>query len=60
MNYLIVINKDNLIDTSYYKNLELVWCGDVLGESIKVEKLTYNNYIKLKEYLKSRDIPVRL
>ena len=52
MNYLIVINKDNLIDTSYYKNLELVWCGDVLGESIKVEKVTYNDYIKLKEYLK--------
>ena len=60
MNYLIVINKDNLIDDSYYENLELVECSDVLGESIKVEKVTYNNYIKLKEYLKNKNIFIEL
>lgn len=30
MNYLIVINKLNLADDTYYENLELVECKDSL------------------------------
>ena len=60
MNYLIVINKSNLIDNSYYENLELVECKDILGEIIKVEKLAYKKYIELKDYLKTKNIFVAL
>lgn len=60
MNYLIVINKLNLIDDSYYENLELVECKDVLGDSIKIEKTAYNEYLKLKEYLENKNIFIEL
>jgi len=60
MNYLIVINKSNLIDASYFDNLELVECNDVLGETTSVEKETYDAYIKLKTFLKTKNIFVEL
>ena len=58
MNYLIVINKQNLIEDSFYDDVEFVECKDVLGEYIKVEKKTYEAYLKLKEYLINQDIIV--
>ena len=60
MNYLIVINKSNLIDASYFDNLELVECDDVLGEIISVEKETYAAYLKLKKFLKTKNIFIEL
>ncbi len=60
MSYLIVINKSNLIDDSYFDNLELVECCDVLGETISVEKETYNAYLKLKKFLKNKNIFIEL
>lgn len=60
MNYLIVINKNNLISDSYYKLIELVECKDVLNENIKVEKETYEAYLKLKEYLKEENISIEI
>ena len=60
MNYLIVINKSNLIDASYFDNLELVECDDVLGETISVEKETYAAYLKLKKFLKTKNIFIEL
>ena len=53
MNYLIVVNKSNLIDASYFDNLELVECDDVLGETISVEKQTHDAYLKLKKIFKN-------
>ena len=60
MNYLIVINKSNLIDASYFDNLELVECDDVLGETISVEKETHAAYLKLKNFLKTKNIFIEL
>ena len=60
MNYLVVVNKSNMIEESYYNNLELVECKDILGDTISVEKETYNAYIKLKEYLKNMNINIEL
>ena len=60
MNYLIVINKSNLIDDSYYENLELIECKDILGEIIKVEKMTYKKHLELKDYLETKNIFVGL
>ena len=60
MNYLIVVNKSNLIDASYFDNLELVECNDVLGETISVEKETHAAYLKLKNFLKTKNIFIEL
>ena len=60
MNYLIVVNKSNLIDASYFDNLELVECNDVLGETISVEKETHAAYLKLKKFLKTKNIFIEL
>ena len=60
MNYLVVVNKSNMIEDSYYNNLELVECKDILGDTISVEKESYNAYIKLKEYLKNMNINIEL
>lgn len=60
MNYLIVVNKSNLIDASYFDNLELVECNDVLGETISVEKETHAACLKLKNFLKTKNIFIEL
>ena len=60
MNYLIIVNKSHLIDASYFDNLELVKCDDVLGKTISVEKETYAAYLKLKKFLKTKNIFIEL
>ena len=60
MNYLNVVNKSNLIDASYFDNLELIECNDVLGETISVEKETHAAYLKLKNFLKTKNIFIEL
>ena len=60
MDYLIVVNKSNLIDASFFNNLELVECVDVFGEIISVERETYKAYLKLKKFLKTKNIFIEL
>ena len=60
MNYLIVINKQNPIENSYYEEVEWVECKDIRGDNIKVEKKTYEAYLELKEYLEKINIVVEL
>lgn len=60
MNYLIIVNKQNLIEDSYFKDLDLVDCNDVLNDPTKIERETYNAYLKLKEYLETLKIYVEI
>lgn len=60
MNYLILVNKSNLIDSNFGDCIDLVECEDVLAKTISVEKTTYNAYIKLKEFLKAKNILIEL
>ena len=60
MNYLILINKSNLIEDNYFNDLKLVNCKDVLGDDIKVEELTFNAYLELKNFLETKNIFVGL
>ena len=60
MNYLIVVNKTNLITNDYFNDLELVYCKDVLGDTVQLEKETYNSYVKLKKYLEQLNIIVEI
>ena len=60
MNYLIIVNKSNLIENSYYEDLKFIKTKDVLGNDVEVEKATYNAYLKLKEALKDVGIFVEI
>lgn len=57
--YVILINQDNVIDRYFYKNFELIEVKNVEQKSIKIEKKTYENYLKLKkEILKKENIEI--
>lgn len=56
MNYLIIVNKSNLIEDSYYKDLNLVKCRDILGHDVEIEEATHRAYLELKEDLQAREI----
>lgn len=56
MNKAILVNKENKIKESFYKYLELV----EIDNNLKVEKETYENYLKLKEYLKENNIEISI
>ena len=60
MDYLTIVNKSNLIKDSYYNDLELVSTKDILGETIEIEKTTYEAYLKLKECLEKQGIIIAL
>ena len=60
MNYLTLVNKENLIRDKYINNLELVDYLDVFGKKIKIEKSTLKSYLKLKEFLETKDIYVEI
>ena len=58
--YLVVVNKDNLIDESYYNNVELVDCIDVFNKPTKLEKETYKAFLALRSFLKTKGINIEL
>ena len=60
MNYLIIVNKSNLIENSYYEDLKLIEARDILGNDVEVEEATYNAYCELKEDLRGRGIFVEI
>ena len=60
MNYLIIVNKSNLIENSYYEELKLIEAKDVLGNDVEVEKVTYNAYLRLKDALGAGGILVEI
>ena len=56
MNYFVLVNKENKIKDSYYKDLKLVEVLNVLDKKTKVEEKTYNAYLELKKFLEEKDI----
>ena len=58
--YLVVLNKENLIDESYYENVELVNCVDVFNKLTKLEKETYKAFLALRSFLKTKNINIEL
>ena len=60
MNYLTLVNKNNPIDNSFYEELKLVNCCDILDEPIKVEDKTYDAYIRLRAFLATKNIYIEL
>lgn len=60
MDYLVIVNKQNLIEDSYLNELDLVESIDAEDNVVKVEKTTYEAYLKLKEFLKTINIFVEI
>ena len=60
MNYLVLVNKTSLIKEDYYQGLELVETKDSLGNTIEIEKETYEAYLELKKHLENKGIIIAL
>ncbi len=58
MNKAVLVNKENKLKESFYKHLELIKVKNDLGEEIKIEKETYESYLKLKESLFKQNISI--
>ncbi len=53
MKYTVLVNKINYIKDSYLNRINLVTTKNVLDKDILIEEETYNNYLKLKEFIKN-------
>lgn len=51
-----LINKDNKIKESFYKKVNFIDIKDIDGNDTKIEKETYENYLELQEFLKTKNI----
>ena len=60
VNYITLVNKENLIKDKYFKNLELVDYTDVLGNEVQIEKTTLKAYLELKEFLEMKNIHISI
>lgn len=58
MNRAILVNKENKIKESFYKYLELITIKNKSNEELQIEKETYDNYLKLENYLKEKNIAI--
>lgn len=54
----ILVNKENLIPDDYINTINLVEVLDANGKKVKVEEKTYEAYMKLKEFLETKNIIV--
>lgn len=54
----ILVNKQNKIKESYLKKVELINTKDINNNDVLIEKETYENYLKLKDFLKEKNIEI--
>lgn len=52
----ILVNKQNKIKESYLKKIKLINTKDINNKDVLIEKETYENYLKLKDFLKEKNI----
>ena len=60
MNYVTLVNKENLIKDKYLKNLKLVNYNTDSGALIQLEEKVLDKYLKLKQFLKKKGIYVEI
>lgn len=60
MNYKILINQENKITKSFLNNISFVQVKNYLDEDIYLERKTYQQFLKLKEFLKESGIEILL
>lgn len=60
MNYVTLVNKENLIKDKYLKNLKLINYNTDSGALIQLEKKVLDKYLELKQFLKKKGIYVEI
>lgn len=58
MKYKVLVNKEHKIKENYLSKIELVTIKDIDNNDIQIEKETYTAYLKLAEFLKSKNITI--
>lgn len=58
MTNTILVNKENKIKNNYLNRVEFVTIKNILDKEIKVEKVTYNSFLKLQAYLLEKNIEI--
>lgn len=56
MTNTLLINKDNKIKESYYKRVNFINIKDIDNQDTKIEKETYEQFLKLQKFLQEKDI----
>jgi tRNA pseudouridine55 synthase len=56
MTNTLLINKDNKIKESYYKRVNFIDIKDIDNQDTKIEKETYEQFLKLQKFLQEKDI----
>ena len=60
MKYTTLVNKDNKFKESFLNKIELVDTTNINNNPLQLEKITLENYLKLKSFLKENNIEVGL
>lgn len=58
--YLILVNDTHPISDDWEKSIELVQLTNSVGDDVRIERATYDAYLKLKDALESEDIYVEI
>ena len=58
MDYSILVNKENKIKNNYLEKIKLIKTIDCYNKEIYIEELAYNSYLKLKDFLKTKNIEI--
>ena len=58
MKYKVLVNKENKIKDKFLSRIELITTKDVDDLDVQVEKETYSAYLKLKEFLATKDVTI--
>lgn len=53
--YLILVNKDNILPPGWEDAVQLVTCTNSLGDTVNIEERTYEAYLRLKNDLQTND-----
>ena len=56
MKYKVLVNKENKIKDKFLSRIELITTKDVDDLDVQVEKETYSAYLKLKEFLATKNV----
>lgn len=60
MSKVILVNKENKIKESYFHHLDLITTTNYLGKEIKLEKETYDAFLRLQKFLLEQGIEIEI
>ncbi len=58
MKYKVLVNKENKIKDKFLSKIELITTKNIDNLDVQIEKETYNAYLKLKDFLATKNITI--